>query len=117
MENAIDVIVPPVYGKNSCSQISADPKVVALGPHPHWYEVGAKVVKLAMSKQEEERIGKTLLLAFSQVRQEGERLCFHNNFSSLQRFVDIFRHAQNWREQVSSRVTLFAVLIVALCRT
>ncbi len=68
MENAIDVELPPVYGKNSCSQINADPKVVALGPHPHWYEVGAKVTKLASTLAERDRICKTLMLAFSQVR-------------------------------------------------
>jgi hypothetical protein len=80
LENAIDVELPLVYGKNACSQINADPKVVALGAH--WYEVGAKIIKLTDTIPERERICKTLTLAFSQ------------------RFVDIFRHAQNWREQV-----------------
>lgn len=100
-ENAIDVELPAIYNKNSCSLINADPKVVAFGPYPHWYEVGAKVTKLAMTVQERDRISKTLMMAFSQVAMRTSCNLFRSClFLSLKRFVDIFRHAQNWREQV-----------------
>ncbi len=85
-ENAVDIDLPLAYGKNFCSQLAADPKAVAFGCHPHFYEVGAKLA-LLVEQRERERIRKALSLAFAQ------------------RFVDIFRHAQNWREQDMSDLT------------
>ena len=79
-ENCVDVELPAVYGINWCSNMSVEPKVVQLGEQaPHWYEVGAKFARLLSDESERDRLVKNLLHAFSN------------------RYVDIFRHAQNWR--------------------
>jgi hypothetical protein len=86
LENAVDIELPAAYGKNFSSQLSADPKVMALGSLPHYYEAGAKLARLVEAR-EHDRICKAMMLAFSQ------------------RFVDIFRHAQNWRERDMSELS------------